>query len=132
MPRTRIGVRLSPEQKARLKEAADRERLTISGYIVAMTNAAVNRHKSRLDRDFSGSFGDQAYAAEELVAELTCAFVCAALGIQGELRHAGYIQSWLKLLKSDKRAIFTAASKATAAADFLLSFSAAAKAETAE
>jgi len=43
MPRTRIEVRLSPEQKARLKEAADRERLTISGYIVAMTNAAVNR-----------------------------------------------------------------------------------------
>jgi len=85
-------------------------------------------HKSRLDRDFSGRFGDQAYAAEELVAELTCAFVCAALGIQGELRHAGYIESWLKLLKSDKRAIFTAASKASAAADFLLAFSAKAEA----
>lgn len=80
-------------------------------------------HKSRLDRDFSGRFADQAYAAEELVAELTSAFVCAALGIHGELRHAGYIESWLKLLKSDKRAIFTAASKASAAADFLWAFS---------
>jgi antirestriction protein ArdC len=75
--------------------------------------------KHRLDRDLSGRFGTQAYAAEELVAELNAAFLCAQLGIQGELRHAGYIQSWIKLLKDDPRAIFTASSKASQAAEYL-------------
>lgn len=51
------------------------------------------------------------------------AFLCAQLGIEGELRHAGYIKSWLELLKGDSRAIFTAASKASQAADYLRSFS---------
>ena len=77
----------------------------------------------RLDRDLTGRFGSQSYAAEELIAELSAAFLCAHLGIQGELRHAGYIDSWLKLLASDKRAIFTAASQASKAADYLRSFS---------
>jgi antirestriction protein ArdC len=78
-------------------------------------------HTTRLDRDFSKSkrFGDQAYAAEELVAELTSAFLCAEFNLDGELRHAGYIESWIKLLKHDDRAFFTAASKAQAAAQFL-------------
>ena len=80
-------------------------------------------HKPRLDRDLSGRFGTRAYAAEELVAELTAAFLCALLGIKGELRHAGYIENWLDLLKHDNRAIFTAASKASQAADYLRSFS---------
>lgn len=80
-------------------------------------------HPARMARDLSGRFGTRSYAAEELVAELTAAFLCAHLGIQGELRHAGYIKSWLELLRHDKRAIFTAASKASAAADYLRSFS---------
>jgi antirestriction protein ArdC len=80
-------------------------------------------HKSRLDRDLSGRFGTRAYAAEELVAEFTAAFLCAHLGIAGELRHAGYIENWLELLRHDNRAIFTAASKASQAADYLRSFS---------
>ena len=63
------------------------------------------------------------YAAEELVAELTAAFLCAHLGITGELRHAGYIENWLDLLRHDDRAMFTAASKASQAADYLRSFS---------
>lgn len=75
--------------------------------------------KHRLDRDLSGRFGTQQYAAEELVAELTAAFLCAHLGIKGELRHAGYIENWIQLLKEDNRAIFTAASKASQAADYL-------------
>ena len=79
--------------------------------------------KCRLNRDLSGRFGSRAYAAEELVAELTAAFLCAHLGIVGELRHAGYVDSWLELLRADKRAIFTAASKASQAADYLRSFS---------
>lgn len=76
-------------------------------------------HESRLNRNLSGRFGEAAYAAEELVAELSAAFLCAALSIPGRLRHAEYIGSWLKLLQHDARAIFTAASKATAAARYL-------------
>jgi len=76
-------------------------------------------HKSRLDRDLRGRFGERAYAAEELVAELSAAFLSAEFAIDGDLRHAGYIQSWIGLLKADNRAFFTAASKAQAAADYL-------------
>jgi antirestriction protein ArdC len=76
----------------------------------------------RCDRKLGKRFGDDAYAAEELVAELGAAFVCAHLGLSIEPRddHAQYIQSWLKVLKTDKRAIFTAASKAQQAADYLI------------
>lgn len=76
-------------------------------------------HKTRCDRDLKGRFGTESYAAEELVAELGAAFLCSELGIQGELRHASYIKSWLRVLKQDKRAIFTASSLATKAAEFL-------------
>lgn len=79
--------------------------------------------KTRLDRDLSGRFGTRKYAAEELVAELTSAFLCAQLRVEGELRHAGYVENWIELLKHDDRAIFTAASKASQAADYLGSFS---------
>jgi antirestriction protein ArdC len=76
-------------------------------------------HKSRLDRDLRSRFGEKAYAAEELIAELCAAFLCAEFSLDGELRHAGYIQSWIGLLKDDRRAFFTACSKAQAAADYL-------------
>jgi antirestriction protein ArdC len=78
-------------------------------------------HTRRLDRDLSGRFGDEAYAAEELVAELTAAFLCAELAIPGQLRHPEYIGSWLKVLGHDNRAIFTAAGKATEAANYMRS-----------
>jgi antirestriction protein ArdC len=80
------------------------------------------RHDSRLNRDFGRKrFGDEGYATEELVAELGSAFLCADLGLTPEVRedHASYIASWIKVLKNDKRAIFTAASHAQRAADFL-------------
>jgi antirestriction protein ArdC len=80
------------------------------------------KHVSRLDRNFGQKrWGDQAYAAEELVAELGAAFLCAGLDLGPQLRagHAYYIHNWLKVLKSDKRAIFSAASHAQRAADFL-------------
>jgi antirestriction protein ArdC len=78
-------------------------------------------HESRLAREFGKRFGNQAYAFEELVAELGAAFSCARLGIETETRedHASYLASWLKVLRADKRAIFTAASKAQAACDYL-------------
>ena len=77
----------------------------------------------RCDRQFGKRFGDDAYAAEELVAELSAAFLCADLGITHEPRadHAQYIAHWLDVMKGDKRAIFTAASKASEAADYLAS-----------
>src|SRR5262249_16486168 len=73
----------------------------------------------RCERELGKRFGDSAYAAEELIAELGAAFTCAHLGLSTEPRedHAQYIQSWLRVLKADKRAIFTAASKAQQARD---------------
>jgi antirestriction protein ArdC len=88
-------------------------------------------HKSRLARDLRHRFGDNAYAAEELVAELCSAFLCAEFSIDGDLRHAGYIQNWIGLLKADSRAFFTACSKAQAAADYLRGLALAEPAEVA-
>lgn len=76
-------------------------------------------HKSRLDRDLKNRFGSQNYAAEELIAELGAAFLCAEFGFNGDLRHAGYIGHWIELLKADKRAFFTACSQASKAVDYL-------------
>jgi antirestriction protein ArdC len=77
--------------------------------------------KTRCDREFGKRFGDDAYAMEELVAELGAAFLCADLGIANTPRpdHAAYISHWLTVLKADKKAIFTAASKAAQAVDYL-------------
>jgi antirestriction protein ArdC len=86
-------------------------------------------HKSCLDRDLNGRFGGESYAAEELIAELGAAFLCATLGVTAKLRHASYIANWLKVLKDDKRAVFTAASAASKAADYLLAFSSAESAD---
>ena len=78
-------------------------------------------HQSRMAREFGKRFGDQAYAFEELVAELGSAFLCTALGVTPEVRedHAAYLAHWLEVLKEDKRAIFSAAAHAQRAADFL-------------
>jgi len=78
-------------------------------------------HKNRCDRELGRKFGDHAYAVEELIAELTAAFLCNDLKLTSETRddHAQYISSWLKALKSDKRIIFTAAAKASQAANYL-------------
>lgn len=78
----------------------------------------------RLDRTKGKRFADSAYAFEELVAEMGAAFLCQDYGIQGELRHAGYIQSWLKACRDDSRAIFKAAALAQKAADYLNSLDA--------
>ena len=79
-------------------------------------------HPSRLNRDLSGSFGSKKYAFEELIAEMTSAFVCASLGIVPTVRHADYLGSWLTVLREDDRAIVRAASAASKAADYLLAF----------
>jgi antirestriction protein ArdC len=82
-------------------------------------------HESRLDRDMTGDFGSPSYAREELVAEMSCAFVCAALAIVPTVRHADYLGAWLEVLREDNRAIIRAASAASKAADYLLAFRAA-------
>ncbi|MDE1148631.1 MAG: zincin-like metallopeptidase domain-containing protein [Azospirillaceae bacterium] len=78
-------------------------------------------HASRCARDLKGRFGSESYAAEELVAELGAAFLCSDLALTPEPRpdHAAYIASWLTVLRGDPRAIFTAAAKAQAAADWM-------------
>ena len=76
-------------------------------------------HPSRLDRQLGKQFGAQTYAAEELIAELGAAFLCAEFSIDGTIPHATYIESYLEFLENNPRAIFTAASKAQAAVDYL-------------
>jgi antirestriction protein ArdC len=77
---------------------------------------------NRLARDLSGSFGSKPYIQEELCAEISAAFVCAALGIVPTVRHADYVGAWLDLLSEDNRAIVRAASAASKAADYVLAF----------
>lgn len=80
------------------------------------------RHRSRLDRSFGRKrWGDEGYAAEELVASLGAAFLCADLDLTPVVRedHAAYIDSWLEVLAHDKTAIFSTASYAQKAVDFL-------------
>ena len=79
-------------------------------------------HHSRLNRNLSGSFGSKLYSVEEITAELISAFCCASMGIVPTVRHADYIGSWLEVLREDTRAIVRAASQASKAADWILSF----------
>jgi antirestriction protein ArdC len=105
------------------------------GYYATLAHEVTHwtRHPSRLARDFGRKrFGDEGYAIEELVAELGAAFLSADLELTPEVRddHAAYIASWIKVLKNDKRAIFSAASHAQRAADFLHGLQKSASAET--
>ena len=82
---------------------------------LAHENVHSTMHKSRCDRDM------KSYAAEELVAEIGAAMLCEQLSISSEMRddHVAYIKSWLKALRNDKQFIFTAASKAQEAVDWM-------------
>ena len=80
------------------------------------------KHEKRLNRDCGRkTWGDEGYAMEELVAELGSAFLCADLniGLTERMDHASYIDSWLRVLRGDRRAIFQAAAMAERAADWL-------------
>lgn len=82
-------------------------------------------HKSRLDRNLTGRFGDDAYAKEELIAEIGAAFVCSKAGIDNTktLQSAAYLKSWAMNFSSKKeeiiKAIVSASSKAQKAADYI-------------
>jgi antirestriction protein ArdC len=83
-------------------------------------------HSSRLNREGiqHGNFGSEIYAFEELIAEITSAFIGRELFVghfEQELEHhASYLYTWLKILKQDNKAFFKAVSKAQKAADYLL------------
>lgn len=95
-----------------------------SGYYATLAHETTHwtRHPSRLDRDFNRKkWGDEGYAKEELVAELGSCFLGAELGFAPATMedHAAYIQSWLKVLKNDKKFIFLAASYAQRAVEYM-------------
>lgn len=104
-----------PTQKAFLKSEMY--------YAVALHEVThATGHESRLNREFGKRFGDHAYAFEELIAELGAAFLYSTLNLKVDMmqHHAGYIQSWLKILRNDKNAIFTAANRANQAFNYVL------------
>ncbi len=78
-------------------------------------------HPTRLARDLTGRFGDDACAAEELVAELGAAIACAHLGITPTARddHASYLAHWLRILDADPETLFIVAARALAAVDHI-------------
>lgn len=96
--------------------------LSRENYYATLLHESVHAtgHESRLKRLTPSRFGSEDYAYEELVAELGAAMLCAHCGLDGDLRHAGYIESWLKALKNDKKFIISAAGKAQAAMDYLI------------
>lgn len=77
-------------------------------------------HASRLARELNTRKGMEAYAFEELIAEMGSAFLCAHCGLPPQIEHASYVDSWLNALKRDKRLIFVAAAAAQKAADYVL------------
>ncbi len=82
-------------------------------------------HPSRINRDLTGRFGDDAYAVEELIAELSAAFTCAEVGITPAIRddHAPYLSHWLRILRADPRTLWSIANQAQAATDHLATYS---------
>jgi antirestriction protein ArdC len=80
------------------------------------------KHPNRLDRNMGRKqFGDEGYAKEELVAELGACFLASDLGFEPtpDEKHAAYIQSWLSVLQNDKHFIFSAASHAQKAVEYI-------------
>lgn len=82
--------------------------------------------KHRLDRDLVDRFGIEAYAVEELIAEIGAAFLCCELRVTPTARrdHAAYVDHWLRVMRADKRAIVSAASRASQATEYLLALDA--------
>ena len=109
-------IQMPPEGLFRGTESLSRSESYYAVLVHELTHWSGAKH--RLDRQFGKRFGDAAYAAEELVAEIGSAFLCAELGITEGTPRADHAQS-LQLLKDDSRAIFTAAAKASEAVAYL-------------
>ena len=97
---------------------------SVAGYWATLWHEVVHwtGHISRLNRERHRRWGDKTYAFEELIAELGAAFLCAHLGIDAELQHESYLDSWCRALKQERaQSLWTASKYATAAKDFILS-----------
>ena len=83
-------------------------------------------HESRLNRDQSGVFGTSAYAKEELVAEITSAFMAETTGINLEdmnmENHKAYVNGWIASIEDDPEYLMKAISQANDAADYMQQF----------
>jgi len=95
---------------------------TIENYLATRAHETLHwtGAEGRLNRDLKNRFGSDAYAMEELVAEIGAAFLCAHLGVEGDLQHPNYLAHWLKVLRGDKYAVFGAARAAQQAVDLIL------------
>ncbi len=119
----------SPDPRAYYNPVTDRVHMpsvrtfhSMGGYYATLAHEMVHwtGHGRRLDR--LGKFADRkAYAFEELIAEIGNVIICAHLGLTPDFEQsAAYVESWLKALREDKRAIFRAAAEGQKAADFLI------------
>lgn len=81
-------------------------------------------HESRLERKGVtelGSFGDENYSREELIAEMGAAFLCGEAGIEVNVQHhAAYVASWIRALRADSKLVVQAAGAAQKASDLIL------------
>ena len=102
--------------------------LTANGYYGTLAHELTHwtGHASRCNRDLSGRFGDDAYAMEELIAELGAAFICSQYGVDSAARsddHAAYLASWCRVLRAEPRTLFMVAGAAQRAVDHLVNYS---------
>lgn len=98
---------------------------TSEGYCAVLLHEFGHASGLPLNRDLSGRFASQKYAAEELVAQLASAYSCAEIGIPNDdansiSQHSAYVGSWISLLRSDKFAITKCAMLASQAAEWVL------------
>lgn len=100
--------------------------VTVEDYYASVLHELVHwtGHPTRLNRPLTSKTGTAEYAAEELIAEIGAAFLCADLNVTGQLQQPEYIAFWLQTLRDDKRAIFRAASIARQAAAYIHSLGA--------
>jgi antirestriction protein ArdC len=81
-------------------------------------------HRLNRAEAYAKRWGDEAYAMEELTAELASAIACAEAGVLGThangIGHASYLSSWIRVLERDPMAIFTAAKAAERVSDYML------------
>ncbi|WP_431022178.1 zincin-like metallopeptidase domain-containing protein [Erwinia rhapontici] len=128
-----VAVNFLNQNRAYYRQVADQIVMPTSGqffteadYWSTLLHELVHAsgHQKRLNREGITSsmrtFGDPVYAFEELIAEMGSAFLCAEIGIYGEVPHESYVSGWLKVLKEDKRALFRACRQAREASEFLL------------
>lgn len=128
-----VAVKFLEQNRAYYRPAADQivmptsvQFFTEADYWSTLLHELVHAsgHQKRLNREGITSstrkFGDPVYAFEELIAEMGSAFLCAELGVYGEVQHESYVSGWLKALKEDKRALFRACRQAREASEFLL------------